>query len=243
MINRITLMSLRNGEFAQFIADVLATTKNNDPALLKVQIQYDQLLQDSISLEKLFKTPVNTALSDALLALDERRDNALNGILTLVNGYNYSTDSTIKYAAQILKKHLSVFGTGVARDNYQSETATIRSIIDDWDNMPEYDIALDALNLVTWKNELEIANNQFAKQYLARAQEAGMASPDTLKAKRLETNTAFYALRNNIDAYFTINNGAAPFGNTVASLNGLIDNYNALIARRGSSLENVPPTN
>lgn len=241
MIKRITLMSLRNEEYNQFIADTLTTVKSNDPVLLKVQPQYEHLLQLSISLEKIFNAPAGSSLSQALIALDERRDNALNGIMALVNGYGFSTDTTIKYAAQVLKKHLSILGCSMAPENYQSETDTIKSIINDWNNMAEYDIALDALNLVSWKNELEISNNHFAAQYLDRTQEDGAASPDTLKAKRVETNTAFYALRNNLDAYFTINSGAAPFSNAVASLNGLIDNYNLVISKRGTSIKTEPP--
>ena len=241
MIKRITLESLRNGEYLQFISDALTIVKINDPVKLKVAPQYDQLLRLLTDLEAIFKTPIGNALSESLIALDERRNNALSGILALVNGYGYSTHSTIKYAAQVLKKHLNVFETLAVRDNYQTETAALRSIINDWNNMAEYDIALDALNLVSWKNELEMANNQFAAQYQSRTQEFGAASPDMLKAKRLETNSFFYALRNILDAYFTINAGAEPFANAVTSFNKLIDNYNVLLAKRGSLIEVAPP--
>ena len=242
MIKRITLESLSNEEYIQFLTDVLSAVKNSDPVRLKVTLQYEQLLKLSMDFKAMFKPPAVSAFSESLIVFDDRRNNALKGILALVNGYTYSTHSTIKYAAQLLQKHLAVFESSMLRDGYQTQTAIIRSVLNDWNNMAEYDIALDALNLVSWKIELEMANNQFAAQYLARNQELGAAGADTLNAKRLETNTSFYTLRNNLDAYFTINNGAEPFGNIVASLNKLIDNYNLPAVRRGNTIDVEPST-
>lgn len=79
----------------------------------------------------------------------------------------------------------------------------------------------------------------FANGYLARAQETGAASPENIKNKRTEANEAWYALRDLINAHFIIEKVAAPYGPTVTFINGLIEYYNNLIARRGQG-EEVP---
>ena len=239
-INSIELYKLRNGEYTQFLLDVLSLVQKNDPAALLVQPQYNQLLALSQGIENLFKVGQGNALSDELVLLDERRDNAINGISALVAGHVYSPDATVKANAKLLADHLAIFGSGIARDNFQSETASLRNIANDWDNKPELIDALTALGLMPWKTEMTTANTLFGEKYLARAEDAGSASPDTIKAKRLEANNAYYKLRDRLNSYYVINDGADPFGKTVNSLNGLIDNYNTLLSRRGTTTEVVP---
>lgn len=233
-INSIDLSKLRNGEYSQFLLDVLFFVDKNDPAVLLVQAQYNQLATLSQGIEKLFKVDQGNTLSDELVLLDERRDNAINGISAMIAGHTYSPDATVKANARLLADHLAIFGTGIARDSYQSETASLRNIVNDWNNAPELGAALTALNLVPWKTEIATANTLFGEKYLARAEDNGKASPDTIKAKRLEANNAYYKLRDRINSYYDINEGADPFGKTVNSLNGLIENYNTLLSRRVS---------
>lgn len=235
MINSIHLYSLRNGEYSQFILDTLSFIQKNDPKKLMVEYQYDQLLAISHDIEKLFKMEQGSILSDELMALDERRDDAINGLTTIINGHAYSTDPEVKANAKLLANHLAIFGSGIAKDSFQSETSTIRNIIADWDQKPELLAALTALNLLPWKKELTEANNLFSQLYLTRAENAGSANPANIKSKRAEANNAFYKLRDRLNSYYDINEGAEPFGKTVNAINGLISYYNNLLARRGGN--------
>ena len=115
----------------------------------------------------------------------------------------------------------------------------MRNILNDWESKPELTAAITALNLGTWKADLAAANTLFAAKYLDRAQETGAASPENIKNKRTEANEAWYALRDLINAHFIIEKGAAPYGPTVTFINGLIEYYNNLIARRGQGEEVV----
>lgn len=81
----------------------------------------------------------------------------------------------------------------------------------------------------------------FADKYPARAQETVTASPGNIKSKRAEANEAFYALRDLINAYFTIEKGAPPYGPAVSFVNGLIEYYNNLIPGSGQG-EDIPDT-
>src|ERR1019366_8332797 len=150
-----------------------------------VKKQYDALATLQSNLEVMFKTAKGSDITDELIALDLRRDNAINGITALVAGYGYSPDAAVKQNSKLLADHLALFGTGIAKDNYQSETATLRNILADWTGKPELKAAITALNLTSLQTELEAANTAFAAKYLDRAKEVGSASPDTIKAKRL----------------------------------------------------------
>jgi hypothetical protein len=239
MINAIKLPLLRNGEFIQLMSDILAIVAKNDPKVLKVAEPYDKLKELFDSIEGLFKIQQGNVISDELFEIDARRDNAFNGILAFINAYTYSTDANLQKQSQVLQTHLSAFGVNIARDNYQSQTASMRNIIDDWDNKPELKEAISALKLGPWKTELAAANTLFSEKYLARAEETGAASTDSIRGKRNEANDAWYTLRDLINAYYTIEKGAAPYGPTVSFINGLMEYYNNLIAKRGQG-EEVP---
>jgi hypothetical protein len=177
-------------------------------------------------------------------AIDTRRDRAVTGFSLLVNALTYHFDPVIAKHAETLKKLVDKYGGGIARENYQAETAIIDNLVADL-NKPEAVAAMAALNLDGWKKEMELANKAFNDAYVLRTQQLGAASKDKLFAKRLETNEVYYKLRNFIDSYFTINEGAEPYNKTTNELNALIDQYNTMMAGRVGNEKDetpVPPT-
>lgn len=247
MINAIDLTKLRNGEYTQFLKDVRDIVGRKGPSALNIQPQYDKLAIVITDLERLFKTPQGNIISEELEALDLRRDNAIIAINSIATGYTYATDPATSSAAKLLLNHLAVFGgSNVARDSYQSETMSLDNILKDWNNKPELSAAIVSLHLQALKAELADANSQFSIRYLDRASELGIATPESIRAKRGEANAAYYTLRDFINSYFTINSGAEPFSSTVGFINGLVANYNDLIARRGpneiNGTENTAPS-
>jgi hypothetical protein len=241
MIAILPLPKLRNSEFIQFIKDVLGIVSLNDPQALLVLSQFDALKTEKDVLESLFNKEQASALTDELIALDDQRDNLLNGIIALVQGHTYSLDSVIKKSALALQANITSYGTGITRENYQSETTIIDNLLDDWGTKPELAAAIVMLNLAGWQTQLAAANAAFNAKYLARTQEMGSAPPDSLKEKRALATTAYNELSGFINSYFTINKGIAPFGKVTNELNALIDQYNRLIAGRGKGTELPPP--
>lgn len=232
MINSIPLQTLRNGEFLQFIADVLGIVSLNNPAQLQVNSQFTQLQTEYSALQELFKTDRGNPVTDEILALDIRRDDAVTGMSALVNAYTYHFNPALRNPANVLQANLKLYGAGIARDNYMSETASISSIVGDWKNKAELQAAITTLQLADWLTELEQANTAFNTRYISRTQEMGAASPDNIKLKRVMVANAYYALRDHVDAYFTINQGAEPFAKATNEINALVDQYNALLAGR-----------
>lgn len=239
MINSIPLQTLRNGEFLQFITDALGIVALNSPKKLLIEDQYKLLLTTNTALESLYKIDRSNPVTEEITALDTRRDNAVNGISSLVNAYTYHFNGSLNGHANILLNNLNLYGAGIARDNYMSETATINGILNDWKTRPELQTAIKALQLAPWLAELEAANTEFNTKYLARTQELGAASPDTLKLKRVAVANAYYEMRDYLNSYFTINKGETPFAKATNELNALIAQYNTLLVNRNNKATGI----
>lgn len=232
-MNAIHLRLLRNAEYLQYMKDYAAIINLNNPATLQIDAKLSAFETKSSELENLFKKALASDKTKTVLELDERRDNAINGIAGYVQSLLYHFDSETRKNAQLLQDNLTIYGSGIARMNYQSETATLTNIYRDWTTETELADAVTNLNLTAWLNEMNDANTQFNVQFLARTQEYGDANPETIKSKREETNTAYYALRDRIDALHTLAETAeSPYSTVINQLNALIDQYNVLLMKR-----------
>jgi hypothetical protein len=139
---------------------------------------------------------------------------------------------------------MALYGSGIARLNYQAETATLNNLLRDWENKPDLADAITTFVLTSWVNELKPANEEFNTKYLLRTQEYGDASPETITNKREETNTAYYALRDRIDAlHLLVETPPSPYATVINQLNALTDQYNKLIVNRTDSSSQETPEN
>ena len=242
MIDSIKLPGLRNGEFSQFILDFLAFVEKGNPAILDVVDENNALKAKSDAIENIFKTPQGSVITDELVAIDLRRDNAFTGYSLIINGNTYNKDAAVKTAALLLANHISGYGKGITSDNFQSETATLRNIVNDLDTKPDLSDAVKKLNLEAWKQEIRDANNLFGATYLKRAEESGNTSEATLRDLRLVTNQTYYDLRDRLNSFLVIKKGAEPYATVVKNCNGLVAYYNNLLAKRTSNPDDtVPP--
>ncbi|WP_379963236.1 DUF6261 family protein [Epilithonimonas sp. UC225_85] len=242
MIDSIDLRNLRNADYLQFQKDFLSVIFRNDPAALQVESKYDALSAKADELESLFKKVLANPISQELVVLDERRDAAINGIYYTALANSYHFDLATKQSANKLLANISLYGSGIARLNYQAETSTLTNLINDWENKPELTQAIEALNLKSWKEELKTINTEFSTRYLDRTQDYGNATPETLKLKREETNTAYYALRDRINAlHLLVETPPSPYNIVINQLNALIEQYNLLVTVPDESGDDPKP--
>lgn len=235
LITGIELTKLQNPEFLQFNRNVLKVVFDNDKTTLKVVAEYNALETLTNNIAALFKTDTGSDITDELLMLDTRRDDAVTGIGFYLDGLSRHNDATVRANANLLLQEIRLYGSGIARLSYQNETATITSIVDKFNNDTALKAAVTALPLLTdWVTELKTANNLFDTKYVARAVEQGAVSPDTIRAKRLEAMQAYYDLRDMINGYATTTKGAVPYPATINSINALIDDYNTTINIRAA---------
>jgi hypothetical protein len=240
-MNAIHLPSLRNAEYLQYMKDFAGIINLNNPAALQIDAKLAAFTMKTAELEQLFKKAMANDRTQAIILLDERRDDAINGITAFLQGYSYHFQEDKKQNAQKLLANMELYGSGIARQNYQSETATINSLIMDFAGKPELAAAVTALNLQSWIDELQDANTLFGTEYLSRTQEYGDANPETIKSKREETNVAYYALRDRIDAlHVLVETPPSPYSTVINQLIALTDQYAGLLLKRKDAL---PPDN
>ncbi|WP_293892267.1 DUF6261 family protein [Flavobacterium sp.] len=240
MINAINISILRNAEYLQFMKNVASLVQANDPLVLNVATQYNDLNNAISVLDGLFKTRVASEITEELVLIDERRDNAITGLGFVVSGYLYHYDAVLAQAANVLNDNLKLYGSSIAKQNYQAATATINSIANDWETKPALIDAVNTLQLKSWKDELKAANVLFDERYLARTQEYGAANPDTIKAKREETNGVYYTLRDFLNSFSIVQPSAANT-KTGNEINALVEQYNTLLINRlANGVEETP---
>jgi hypothetical protein len=238
MIHTIDLTRLRSADFIQFSKDFTIIVNRNNPSTLLVQPQHDALLGKITEMEKLFKAVTSNPITAALEALDLRRDRALNGLTGMIRNFTNHFNPEMAQAASLLQTNLDQYGSGIATENYQRETAIINSLITDWKTKPELQKAINLLGLSNWVSELEVANDEFGVKYIDRTQDYGAASPENLKDKRAEAATVYYALRKRLEARAEIE-GTPLYGTTISELNALITQYNTLLKGRTTTTEEV----
>ncbi|OBW43126.1 hypothetical protein AB670_00503 [Chryseobacterium sp. MOF25P] len=236
-MNAIDLFKLRNAEYLQYMKDFTGIINLNNPAQLAIDAKLNAFVSKTDELELLYKKALANEKTQALLAIDEKRDDAVNGIYYFLLGYSYHFDPVKKQNAQILLENMALYGSGIARLNYQAETATINNLLRDWENKPELADAIILFDLSSWVNEMKATNDEFNTQYLLRTQEYGDASPETIKLKREEVNVAYYALRDRIDAlHLLIETPPSPYVTVINQLNALTNQYNVLLVNRKPDL-------
>lgn len=243
-MNSIDIQKLRNAEYLQYVKDYLSLINLNTPEQLEIETKLTTLITKSTELETLYKKALASDKTQELLLLDERRDNAINGIYYFLLGYTYHYEDDQKHKAQLLLTNMALYGSGISRLNYQAETATLNNLLRDWENKPELMDAINSFSLSSWVAEMKTANEEFNTKYLSRTQEYGDANPETIKTKREEVNTAYYQLRDRIDAlHLLVEIPPSPYEKLINQLNALTDQYNKLlISRTDTSTETSTET-
>lgn len=203
-----------------------------------IKDQHEALKKATDSMEVLFKTERGNPYTEALQALDQRRDNAIVGINMHVQGLTYHPDPAIRLPAEILNRHLLLYGGSISKENYQSETAILDNILKDWVKKPKLSKAITALGLSSWVAELGQANRAFNEAFMSRASEMGSRIPESFRSRRYAAMQAYYVFRDYFNSYHTIHKGAAPFTKLADALNELIAEYNTLMKGRNASSRN-----
>ncbi len=241
----ITLERLRNSEYFQFMTDTLSIVAANNPVALNVKPSFDGLTAEMEVIDSLYQKPQGSVITTKMEEADIRRDRALNGINSVVNGYVYHFNPDFADAALLLQASISKYGSSIATQSLIAETSIITNLVGDWKSTPELDAAINRLVLLEWVNELDAANKLFNQLYMERnAETAGKTTQSMDERRSLITNDLYYKLRDKLLANAEINDLAEPWGKAVNQLRALIGTYNNLLATRPSepTTPATPPT-
>lgn len=235
-IKAIDLSKLRNSEFIQFIRQTTQLLADNDPVVLKVETQYNTLASQLLSLEDLHKKSLSSTLTATIETLDKERDNALTSIGMIVDGYLNAPDASLQDAAALLKSSIKNYGNSfseITRLNYNAQTASLISLMNEWEGSADITAAISALSLTNFVAQLKTANTNFDTAYKQRTQEYAEATPESVSETRIAVLPNYYELRDVLEAYEIVE--SAPERLTAMhQLNALIDQYNNLLTTRSS---------
>ena len=215
----------RNDEFIAYIkASLDLLTRANIPALstaqTTLQAAYDEL-------ELSFKINKGSLLTATIQELDTRRDNAIRGILNVVRGYSLHYDAAVKSAAFLIERSIVNYGTKIYTFNYQAETSTIVSLVNDFEGDPDLVAALTLLNLTGWKDELKTANTDFEGKYLDRINEDVTKQVTPVIELRPAAIDAYGNLLQHVQANNVLNPSPA-LTTLTEELNRLAEKYNEI---------------
>lgn len=230
MIHTIHLSRLHNAEYVQMGEDTKAITDELAASAPEIS-PFAAAFNDRIAaINAVFITDPASPLTKSIEAADARRDDAIVGLSFIARGMSYSTDAAQKAAGEALYHSITLYSDSIAGQSYVAESASLTNLLADFSSKPELSNAIGTLGLGGWREELKAANEDFKAKYQQRTDAYGDASPDTVRSLRVTADAAFKKLREKVEAYYSIHDGAAPWSTLVSRLNAMTDQYNTLIA-------------
>lgn len=228
------LNRFRHGEYLQYMRDVLTLLNKQDVTALQLNEQVAELTTITNSIDAAFKQSKGSAITQEIIALDDKRDRAIVGIRMLANTYKYHYNIQLEIAATKIAKAIAVYGNDITRKNYQEETATINSIVQDFETNTELVEALVTIHATEWVAELKKQNKEFEEKHLARVEETATNPLINVPNLREEATTIYRALISRIQAH-TILSDNAIYAALISKIEVLANQYNQAVDNRSTT--------
>lgn len=239
MIQTVKIERLRNVEFISFGKDVARLLENAGVETLGIESAFTPFKEEWESLSDYFLIQRGSELTDELVTLDNRRDDAIVGLIGLAESYlrHFSLDK--RQAGEKIMLVFSKYGKGIHRQNFMAETETIRNIVDDFENNPPAKAALTFLGVADWLVELNEANDAFNQVYLQRVSAEGTKPEGSLVEKRKPCLELYRRLVKVMEARETLDPLPAR-ASVISQINELIFKYNQLVMARLKTKSSEP---
>lgn len=228
------LTRYRNGEYLQYIKDVLDLVNKQDVDVLELTQQRNELTTNVNTIDATYQQSLGSALTQEIIDLDTRRDNAMIGIRAVASGFLYHYNTATKKQAQDIINTISIYGSDITRKNYQEETAVLNSLIKDLETKEEVTVAIAALSLNDWLAELKAANEAFTGKYLERVEETAANPSTSIIELRALTSIAYKNLISHIEAHNVLSNTVA-YNTMLVEIEVLTKQYNLVVDNRTAS--------
>ena len=236
MIDIIKIEKLRNPELASLGSDLEKIFLPYDLLTLGLKTETDKFLAFWEEFRSFFGLEKGSLLTKSLEDLDERRDKALKGIYGVAENYSFHFDSNLSQASARVTSVFDKYGKSLYTLNYQTETETIRSLVNDFEKDLLAKTALNILGLTAWPTELKDANEAFNKAFIDRNKETSVKPDGSQSSRRKQA----YVVYRELMEYIRSAQRFAPMPKRlelIAEINSLIAKYNALVDSRGGNSE------
>jgi len=234
MIKTFEIARLTNPLHLQFMDYVVTLVSDKNPTTLNVKPQHDLLTLKVTELKDLYKSVQGSPISEQIIEADALRDQIFTGVVKVVEANTYHYDEHVRVVANLLKNNIRVYGNNIARNDFQTETAKIESLVNDWRTKPELINAMTMLEMINWISELENANNEFKRLYALRTDEYSQKSDETMQGKRIEANAAYNELCKYLNSFSVINSSNPAYEVVISGINAYVDQYSTLLKQRRS---------
>lgn len=243
MIKTFEIRRLTNPVHLQFMDYVVTLVSDKNPTTLNVKPQHDLLSQKLTELKELYKSVQAHPLSEKILEADALRDQYLSGIIRVVDGFTFHYLEATETSANSLKKNIQLYGSNITKNDLQTETAKIESLVNDWRTKPDLTASMNNLKLANWVTELESANNEFKRLYALRTEEYSQMTDETMQSKRKEVNAAYDDLCKFLNSYSVINSSNSNYEVVISGINTYVDQYTTLLKQKRSHRAVKPEEN
>ena len=220
----------RNGEYLQFMKNVLTIYQKFDLDALHLTSRVQVLTDSTASMNEVFMSITAHELTPELQLLDQRRDKALIGIRLYLDCMTYKEEDTVVKAAQLLQANYFSHGDRIEKLSYQQETAVTDALLNDWATNPSLVAAQTTINITDWVALLKELNTQFNQLYVNRAQTT--LKPGQIEEKRTQMRTAYDELALDTMSYARLADDKTSYFEIIDDLNGLIGDYNQSVTLR-----------
>ena len=211
------------GDALEYAYNVVTRCRERQPPMSPTEPQVNAVQAAAEALNENYKLELASPLSNNLWDLDQERDRLIIGLHTTAEGQTYHFDPAIAAAASQLLTAMDKYGTRIAKLNYEIETTTLNSLINDITSSPALTAAMAKLNLSTGIPQMQSVNDRFRQIFSHRVGNETDNTHTPTPELRNHLRDALRQLFNHLTAHATLH----PDPN----LEAIISDINVLTAR------------
>ncbi|MFT3753519.1 MAG: photosystem II biogenesis protein Psp29 [Paludibacter sp.] len=235
-IREFALSRLRNEEHFQFFTSFRDLVLIFTAAALKIELLFNLFLAAYANELESLNIIRKNVISDDLIEADDDRDNVFRGLCDAVKSALNHFNADVRTAAKRLQVVLDTYGN-LAAKNYDAETGSLNSLINDLTSTYAADVA--AVGLVDWVTELAAKNKAYDDLKNQRYSDEAAKTSLRMKQERVKTDALYRQLVERINALMVVE-GEAGYAGFVGELNERIQGYENTIANRRGKGKKTP---
>jgi hypothetical protein len=227
IIIRFNYESLRNETHVVYHETFNGLVQKYDPDRLGIRPVYDAYLPLYTVEVSVLDIIRKSGYTEEIDAQDRLRGTLIHGFTGAVKSMRKHFDVEVQQAAQKIESILKHYGN-IAFKPFDQETAAIDDLIKELNDKYEAEIRL--LMLGDWLRQLDIENQKFKALMSERYVETAQRPSTNMKMARTDTDKAFRAILNMLDALIMVN-GASQYEAFVNELNAVSERYKTQLAQ------------
>ena len=238
-VKDLSISRLGNGDYYQFIENLVTIVSNEPLAAVAIQPLADKL---PLMLNS-YKKELLTIETQQIVALDIKRDRAYLKFKYLTEAFAFDDDKPANIEASVkLQTIINQHGAGkLVTFDYNKETASISSLVLDIQNNAA--TALSTLNLNSALSFLETCNNDFKTFYASRGDAASaLANVPPFYKLRKEVTKQYRTFTNDLESLQRfVPASASQIADLITRVNTEIDKFKLLVPLTSKPIDQQPP--